>query len=278
MRSEQSDPRGERPMDVRQRWTGAAWRVETVRVGVHRTRKRMGMAFALLVLQTLVLVAGLALLGQGLVGAFNWPRRRQNLVWRLFEVIASPGRQAGPAGHAQGRAGPAHSDRRLHAAVLRLLLARLRASLCMPRRHGAGGLRKVGRGVERRDGEAMTWLAQKLKLWWLQRRANAAILFKRVPDAVRAYREMLEVDPRNELAGLMLGNLLAEAGDREGAVAQLEQLTVVESVVCRRLVQPGLPARPGGSARRRRALLPAGGRAAAFARSRLVRARSGTDP
>ena len=48
------------------------------------------MAFAFLVLQTLVLVAGLALLGQGLVGAFNWPRRRQNLVWRLFEVIASP--------------------------------------------------------------------------------------------------------------------------------------------------------------------------------------------
>ena len=48
------------------------------------------MAFALLALQTLVLVAGLALLGQGLVGAFNWSRRRQNLVWRLFEVIASP--------------------------------------------------------------------------------------------------------------------------------------------------------------------------------------------
>ncbi len=73
----------------------------------------------------------------------------------------------------------------------------------------------------------MTWLAQKLKLWWLQRQANAAILFKRVPEAVRAYREILEVDPRNELAGLMLGNLLAEAGDREGAVAQLEKLTVV---------------------------------------------------
>ncbi len=48
------------------------------------------MAFALLLLQTLVLVAGLALLGQGLVGVFNWPRRRQNLVYRLFEVIASP--------------------------------------------------------------------------------------------------------------------------------------------------------------------------------------------
>lgn len=71
----------------------------------------------------------------------------------------------------------------------------------------------------------MTWLAQKLQLWWLQRKANAAILFKRVPEAVRAYREMLKVDPRNQMAGLMLGNLLAEAGDRDGAVAQLEQLT-----------------------------------------------------
>jgi tetratricopeptide (TPR) repeat protein len=83
----------------------------------------------------------------------------------------------------------------------------------------------MGRGVERRDGEAMNWLARKLRLWWLQRRANAAILFKRVPEAVRAYREMLEVDPRNQMAGLMLGNLLAEAGDREAAVTQLEQLT-----------------------------------------------------
>lgn len=48
------------------------------------------MAFALLLAQTLVMVAGLALIGQLLVGAFNWPRRRQNLVYRLFETIASP--------------------------------------------------------------------------------------------------------------------------------------------------------------------------------------------
>jgi len=48
------------------------------------------MAFAWLLGQTLVLVAGLALIGQLLVGAFNWPRRRQNLVYRLFETIASP--------------------------------------------------------------------------------------------------------------------------------------------------------------------------------------------
>lgn len=48
------------------------------------------MAFFLLIAQTLVLVAGLALLGQGLVGAFSWSRRRQNLLYRLFELIALP--------------------------------------------------------------------------------------------------------------------------------------------------------------------------------------------
>ena len=48
------------------------------------------MAFALLVAQQLVLVAGLSLLGQFVVAIFNWPARRQNLVYRLFEVVASP--------------------------------------------------------------------------------------------------------------------------------------------------------------------------------------------
>ena len=50
----------------------------------------MTTAFALLAVQTLVLVAGLALLGQLLVGAFNWRARQQNLVYRLFQLIASP--------------------------------------------------------------------------------------------------------------------------------------------------------------------------------------------
>lgn len=48
------------------------------------------MAFLWLVAQTLVLVAGLALIGQLLVGAFNWTRRRDNLLYRLFELIARP--------------------------------------------------------------------------------------------------------------------------------------------------------------------------------------------
>lgn len=48
------------------------------------------MAFSLLAAQTIVLVAGLALLGQLLVGAFNWQARRQNFVYRTLELIASP--------------------------------------------------------------------------------------------------------------------------------------------------------------------------------------------
>jgi uncharacterized protein YggT (Ycf19 family) len=48
------------------------------------------MAFALLIAQSLVLINGLALIGQLLVGAFNWPARQQNIIFRLFQVIASP--------------------------------------------------------------------------------------------------------------------------------------------------------------------------------------------
>lgn len=48
------------------------------------------MAFALLIAQTLVLVAGLALMGQFVVGLFSWRRREQNIVYRLFTVISSP--------------------------------------------------------------------------------------------------------------------------------------------------------------------------------------------
>jgi ABC-type uncharacterized transport system permease subunit len=48
------------------------------------------MAFALLAAQTIVLVAALALLGQGVVGIFNWRARQQNLVYRVFQTVASP--------------------------------------------------------------------------------------------------------------------------------------------------------------------------------------------
>jgi uncharacterized protein YggT (Ycf19 family) len=48
------------------------------------------LAFALLVAQTIVLVAATALLGQAMVGIFNWRARQQNVIYKMFELVASP--------------------------------------------------------------------------------------------------------------------------------------------------------------------------------------------
>lgn len=50
----------------------------------------MTMVLLIQMAQTLVLVAGLALMGQLLVGAFNWSQRHNNLLFRVFEIIARP--------------------------------------------------------------------------------------------------------------------------------------------------------------------------------------------
>jgi tetratricopeptide (TPR) repeat protein len=70
----------------------------------------------------------------------------------------------------------------------------------------------------------MNRLSRLLTRWWINRRADTAILFKQVPAAISAYRDLLAIDPGNELARLMLGNLLAEAGDRRAAVVELQRL------------------------------------------------------
>jgi tetratricopeptide (TPR) repeat protein len=67
-------------------------------------------------------------------------------------------------------------------------------------------------------------LLRAITVWWLHRRANAALIFKRLPVAIDSYREMLAIAPDNEFAALMLGNLLADAGDRRGAREVLERL------------------------------------------------------
>lgn len=48
------------------------------------------MAFLLLIAHTLLFIAGMALLGQFLVGLFSWRRRRENVVYQLFGVVARP--------------------------------------------------------------------------------------------------------------------------------------------------------------------------------------------
>jgi len=45
---------------------------------------------ALVIVHTLILVAGLSLLGQGLVGIFSWRRRHENFIYQLFAIISRP--------------------------------------------------------------------------------------------------------------------------------------------------------------------------------------------
>jgi len=47
-------------------------------------------ALLLVIVHTLILVAWLALLGQGIVGIFNWRRRQENFVYQLFAIISRP--------------------------------------------------------------------------------------------------------------------------------------------------------------------------------------------
>jgi tetratricopeptide (TPR) repeat protein len=70
----------------------------------------------------------------------------------------------------------------------------------------------------------MNLLSRRLAVWWLHRRANTALIFKRPEQAIQAYREMAAVDPDNEFARIMLGNLLADGGDLDGAAVELERL------------------------------------------------------
>jgi hypothetical protein len=47
-------------------------------------------AFLLVIVKAIIEVAGMALLGQFLVGIFAWGRREGNIVYRLFQTVASP--------------------------------------------------------------------------------------------------------------------------------------------------------------------------------------------
>lgn len=83
----------------------------------------------------------------------------------------------------------------------------------------------MGGCMEQRDGEAVNPVVRKLTLWWLHRRANTALIFKRTAQAIDAYRDMTAIEPGNEFARIMLGNLLSEMGDYAGAAAELKRLT-----------------------------------------------------
>jgi F0F1-type ATP synthase membrane subunit a len=47
-------------------------------------------AFSLVIVKAIIEVALMALLGQFVVGIFSWGRRQENVVYRLFQTVASP--------------------------------------------------------------------------------------------------------------------------------------------------------------------------------------------
>jgi len=53
-------------------------------------RGRYEVALLLSILHTLILIAGLSLLAQGIVGIFNWRRRHDNVVYQLFSIVSRP--------------------------------------------------------------------------------------------------------------------------------------------------------------------------------------------
>jgi uncharacterized protein YggT (Ycf19 family) len=48
------------------------------------------MPLLLLIAQTLILIAGLALMSQFIVGVFNWSRREENVVYQLLAIVTRP--------------------------------------------------------------------------------------------------------------------------------------------------------------------------------------------
>jgi hypothetical protein len=48
------------------------------------------MAMFLLLLQQIVMIAGLALIGQFVVGIFAWGKRETNPIYRFFRIVGSP--------------------------------------------------------------------------------------------------------------------------------------------------------------------------------------------
>ncbi len=60
--------------------------------------------------------------------------------------------------------------------------------------------------------------------WWLANRASLAVLLKRNAAAIESYRQIVALDPRNEIARAALGNLLMETGDAAGATAEFVRI------------------------------------------------------
>jgi len=70
----------------------------------------------------------------------------------------------------------------------------------------------------------MTAIDRFITRWWINQRANVAMLLKRSQAAMACYRRLVSLNPRDEVARSSLGNLLMESGDAAGATEAFERL------------------------------------------------------
>ncbi|MGE5336197.1 MAG: tetratricopeptide repeat protein [Gemmatimonadota bacterium] len=71
----------------------------------------------------------------------------------------------------------------------------------------------------------MKVVARLLVRAWLNTQANIALLFGRRRRALELYRQIQRLNPADRIARSTIGNLLAQLGDVDGAVAEFRQLT-----------------------------------------------------
>jgi len=67
-------------------------------------------------------------------------------------------------------------------------------------------------------------LASRGLKWWLNRCASLALLFGRQKPASNFYQRILQIDPADEHARAVLGNLYASSGDQTAAIGEFTKL------------------------------------------------------
>ena len=76
--------------------------------------------------------------------------------------------------------------------------------------------------------DGMTAIARLITRIRLRCLAYAAVLFKRTPEAVGIYRQLIALAPHDAVARAALGNLYAVSGDLTAAVNEFEQLVAID--------------------------------------------------
>ncbi len=76
--------------------------------------------------------------------------------------------------------------------------------------------------------DGMTAIARLITRIRLRCLAYATVLFKRTPEAIGVYRQLITLAPHDAVARAALGNLYAESDDLTAAVCEFEQLVEID--------------------------------------------------